>query len=235
MAKKDLMDAIVPYPKVNLSSHTHIYNDNKVIACLIDAMRPENIETNEFTALIRTTTKLLALDVFGNARTEEIKIKTPICKTLGSRISRKSVCLIPILRAGLAMEEGLVEVVPYAAHGKCGLARDEETLKPSMYLWEMPKGIEDMDAYILDPMLATGGTASCCIARLRAIGCKGKISVMSIVGAPRGVDTVQLHHPDVELFIGHLDEGLNRHGYVVPGLGDAGDRLYGPKEPPLLI
>ena len=229
MSKDNRKDIIVPYPKVSLSAHTHIYNDNAIITNQVNMLRDERASGEECRGLVRNITKLLATEAFANLPLEERTISTPICKTLGGRVKRESVVLLPILRAGLGMEEGLCELMPCALHGKCGLSRDEETLTPTMYAWEVPEGIENKQIFVLDPMLATGGSASYAISRLRAVGCKGKITLISIVAAPRGIDTIQLHHPSVEMFIAHLDEGLNRHGYIVPGLGDAGDRMFGPK------
>jgi len=226
---KDRMDIIVPYPKVSLSAHTHIFNDNAIITNQVNMLREAKISEEEFKGLVRNITKLLATEAFANLPLEEHKITTPICKTLGGRVKKGSIVLVPILRAGLGMEEGLCELMPCALHGRVGLSRDEDTLTPTMYLWDMPEGIEDREIFVLDPMLATGGSASYAISRLRAIGCKGKITLISIVAAPRGIDTIQLHHPDVEMYIAHLDEGLNRYGFIVPGLGDAGDRMFGPK------
>ncbi len=227
--KDDRIDVIVPYPKVTLSAKTHVFNDNSIITNQVNMLRDVRTSDEEFRGLVRNITKLLAAEAFANLPLEEVNITTPICRTLGGRVKRESIALVPILRAGLGMEEGLCELMPCALHGKCGISRNEETLEPTMYMWEMPDDIEKKEIFVLDPMLATGGSAGYAIGRLRAIGCKKKITLMSIVGAPRGVDFIQLHHPDVEIYLAHLDEGLNRYGYIVPGLGDAGDRMFGPK------
>lgn len=232
MGKKDRMDVIIPYSKVTPTEHTHIYNDNALLTSLVTMLRGIDTSSEEFKSLIRTITRVMAFSVFADMRLDEIVVETPICKTLAQRMSRKGIVLIPILRAGAPMEEALVELLPYAQHGRCGLSRNEETFIPTMYLWEMPDGIEDMDVYLLDPMLATGNSFNTALGKLKSIGCKGKITVVAVLGAPNGLGLLQEHHSDVEIYLAHLDEGLNRHGYIVPGLGDAGDRLYGPKNSP---
>lgn len=168
----------------------------------------------------------MAFDAFSHLETEETIIETPICKTTGVKIAGKKLALVPIMRAGEAMEQPMKDLVPQARTGHVGLYRDKDTLTPVEYFWKMPKSIEDRDIFILDPMLATGGSVFYTIKKLKSIGCKS-IHVMSIIAAPQGVDLIQLHHPDVEMYIGHLDQGLNRYGYIIPGLGDAGDRIFG--------
>ena len=221
-------EIIVPYPKVNLQKNTHVYNEHALVASKITMMRDENTPSSVFRTLIEEVTMLLASDALSHLTTEQTEVKTPICNATGVKIAGKKLVLLPILRAGLAMEPAMKKIVPQARTGFCGLYRDEHTLKPVEYYWKMPKDIENRAVFILDPMLATGGSIFHTITSLKKIGCKS-IHVMSIIGAPQGVDLIQTHHPEVEMYIGCLDAGLNRHGYIVPGLGDAGDRIFGTK------
>lgn len=219
---------IVPYPKVTLGANTHVHNDHSLIASKVSVMRDVNTPSSVFRMLVEEITMLLATDALSHLILENTEIKTPICDTTGVKVAGKKLVLVPILRAGLAMEPAMKRIVPQARTGFCGVYRDETTLIPVPYYWKMPKDIENRDVFVLDPMLATGGSVKYTIDKLKAIGCKS-IHVMSIIGAPQGVDLLQQHHPDVELHIAYLDEGLNRHGYIVPGLGDAGDRIFGTK------
>lgn len=218
----------VPYPGISLSKNTHIYNDHALIASKITTLRDENTPSSLFRTLVEEITILLSSDALSNLSIEPTLVKTPICRTVGDRVAGKKLVLVPILRAGLAMEPAMKRVVPQARTGFCGLYRDEETLEPQEYYWKMPKDIENRDVFILDPMLATGGSINFTIARLKSIGCKS-IRVMCIIAAPQGVDLIQKEHPDVEMYIARLDIGLNKYGYIVPGLGDAGDRIFGTK------
>lgn len=218
---------VQPYPKVTLRSNTHVYNDHALITSKLTIMRDVNTPLLIFRMLEEEITLLLSAYAFSNLPTQPIEVTTPICKTMGSEIAEK-IALVPILRAGLGMDRALMNVVPQAKIGHCGVYRDKETKRPVEYYWKMPEGIESMDVFVLDPMLATGGSVKYVIDKLKAIGCKS-IHTMHIVGAPQGIDLIQQHHPDVEMYIAHLDEGLNRNAYIVPGLGDAGDRLFGTK------
>lgn len=224
---EDLTVAL-PYPKVTLSKNTHIYNDHAMISAKISTLRDINTPSSIFRPIVEEITKLLAFEALADLPLEDTAITTPICDTVGSKIAGKKMVLVPIIRAGLAMEPAMKSVVPQARTGHCGVYRDENTLEPIQYYWKMPKDIENRAAFILDPMLATGGSIKYTIDRLKKIGCK-TIYVMSIIAAPQGVDLIQRHHPDVEMYIAHLDQGLNRKGYIVPGLGDAGDRIFGTK------
>ena len=219
---------MVPYPEVKLSENTHVYNNHALISSKITVMRDENTPSSIFRSLVEEVTTLLAHDALSHLELENYKVKTPICHTVGKRVAGKKLVLVPILRAGLAMEPAMKRVVPQARTGFCGVYRDEETLKPQEYYWKMPKDIENREVLVLDPMLATGGSIDYTICRLKQTGCKS-IKVMSIIGAPQGVARLQEKHPEVELYIAHLDKGLNSKGYIVPGLGDAGDRIFGTK------
>lgn len=219
---------LVPYPKVTLSPKTHVYNDHALISSKISVMRDVDTPSSVFRMLVEEVTMLLASDALSHLALEDIEVKTPICDAIGTKVAGKKLVLVPIMRAGLAMEPAMKRIVPQARTGFCGVYRNEDTLEPVEYFWKMPKDIENRDVFILDPMLATGGSIKYAIDRLKSIGCRS-IHVMSIIGAPQGIDLIQQHHRDVEMYIAHLDAGLNRKGYIVPGLGDAGDRIFGTK------
>ena len=223
MEKKD--PAIVPS---FISKNTHIFNNHALIASKISVLRDKNTPSSLFRTLVEEITILLSSGALSHLTLEDCEIATPICKTVGKRVAGKKLVLVPILRAGLAMEPPMKRVVPQARTGFCGLYRDEVTLKPHEYFWKMPKDIENRAVFILDPMLATGGSIDYTVGRLKKIGCKS-ITVMSIIAAPQGIELIQYKHPDVEMYIACLDEGLNENGYIVPGLGDAGDRIFGTK------
>ena len=222
-------ELIVQYPKVNLGKNTHIYDKHALITSKITMMRDEKTPSSVFRTLVEEVTMLLASDALSHLPTEQTEVKTPICNATGIKIAGKKLVLVPILRAGMAMEPAMKKIVPQARTGFCGLYRDENTLKPVRYYWKMPKkDMENRAIFILDPMLATGGSVHHTIMCLKEIGCKS-IHVMSVIAAPQGIDLIQTQHPEVEMYIGCLDAGLNEHGYIVPGLGDAGDRIYGTK------
>ena len=163
-----------------------------------------------------------------NLKMEEYLVETPICVTAGARIAGKKLVLAPIMRAGMGMEPAAKMVVPQSRTGHIGLYRNEVTLDPVEYFWKMPKEVESRDVFVLDPMLATGGSAVAAVNKLKEVGCES-IHFMCLIAAPQGVDEMQRTHPDVDLYIGALDLGLNSSGYIVPGLGDAGDRIFGTK------
>lgn len=228
MIKKDDIGIVVQYPKVTLAEKTHVYNDHALISHKVGVLRREKTPSSTFRKIITEITELMAFEAFSHLQLKDTPITTPICDTIGSEIAGKKLVLLPIMRAGLAMEPAMKNVVPQSRTGFCGVYRDEGTLQPIEYYWKMPKDIENRSVFILDPMLATGGSINYTINKLDKIGCKS-IHVMSIIAAPQGIDLIQQHHPDVEMYIAHLDEGLNRYGYIVPGLGDAGDRIFGTK------
>ena len=219
---------IVEKKQIELLPTTHIYNGHPLIEHKISIMRDLTTPSSVFRKLVEEVTKLMAYDAFSHLELKEKEVTTPICTTTGQKISGKKQVLVPILRAGLVMEPPMRDIVPSIRTGMCGLYRDEETLKPQKYFWKMPKNIENREVFVLDPMLATGGSADFTVTELKKIGVK-TIHFMGIIGAPEGVDLMQKKHPDVELFIAHLDKGLNQNGYIVPGLGDAGDRIFGTK------
>lgn len=227
LARKE-NNLIVSHFRLDLAPTTHVYNGHALIESKISIMRDINTPSSVFRKLVEEVTKLMAFDAFSKLKMEDKEITTPICDTIGKKISGKKQVLVPILRAGLAMEQPMKDIVPQARTGFCGVYRDEETLKPHEYYWKMPKDIENREVFVLDPMLATGGSVDYTVTRLKNIGCK-TIHYMGIIGAPEGIILMQEKHPDVELFIAHLDKGLNKDGYIVPGLGDAGDRIFGTK------
>lgn len=218
----------VPFPSVSPADSTHILSWHPLIMHKITEMRKANTDSTTFRKLAEEVTSLICGEAMQKLETEEYVIETPICKTIGRRISGKKLVVVPILRAGLGMEDAVKMVVPKSRTGHIGLYRDEETLEPHEYFFKAPKGIEEREVFIVDPMLATGGSADAAINLLKKRGCK-KINFLCIIAAPQGMDLIQRKHPDVELYIGCLDRGLNKNGYIVPGLGDAGDRIFGTK------
>ena len=221
-------DMLIPYPKIVIAGNTHIYNGHPFISSKVSVLRDKSTPSMTFRDIVGEITQLMTFEALSSLTLEDMEIMTPICKTIGKKIAGKKMVMLPIIRAGLAMEPAMREIVPLARTGHCGVYRDEETLAPVPYYWKVPKDVENRSVFILDPMLATGGSVNYAINRLKKLGCK-EIIVMAIIGAPQGVDLIQTHHPDVKMYIAHLDAGLNRHGYIVPGLGDAGDRIFGTK------
>lgn len=225
---KDKTVVVAPM-KINLAKNTHIYNEHSLIQAKISVLRDENTPSSIFRKVVEEITILLASDALSHLPLEDISVTTPICKTTGSKIAGKKMVLVPIIRAGLAMEPAMKAVVPQARTGFCGVYRDPDTSKPVPYYWKMPDDIGNRSVFILDPMLATGGSMLYTIDRLKKEHHCKSIHLMSIIAAPEGVDLIQTLHPDVEMYIAQLDEGLNCDRYIVPGLGDAGDRIYGTK------
>ena len=159
---------------------------------------------------------------------EDVKITTPICETTAKQLEGKKLAIVPILRAGIGMVEGMLALIPAAKVGHIGLYRDPETLEPVEYYCKLPADCDEREVFVVDPMLATGGSCAAAIELLKAKGVK-KIRFLCTIAAPEGVERMQKEHPDVDLYIGALDDHLNDHGYIVPGLGDAGDRIFGTK------
>lgn len=202
--------------------------DHPVIKHKISILRDKNTGSNEFRSIIREITILLAYEASKDFTLEEYDLETPICKTKGYRLSGKKLGIIPILRAGLGMVDGLIEVFPAARVGHIGMYRDEKTMKPVEYYLKIPKDSNKRDMLVVDPMLATGGSACDAIQRLKEKGCTS-LKLLNIIAAPEGIKKVQEEHPDIDIYIAQLDEKLNDDCYIVPGLGDAGDRLFGTK------
>jgi uracil phosphoribosyltransferase len=191
-------------------------------------MRMEDTGSKDFRELLNEIAMFMGYEITRDLPLEEIEIKTPVARCKAKMIAGKKLAIIPILRAGLGMVDGLLTVVPVAKVGHIGLYRDPDTHKPVEYYCKLPFDIEDRITIVCDPMLATGGSASDAIDMLKAKGVK-HIKLMCLVGAPEGVKAVQERHPDVDIFLAALDDHLNDHAYIVPGLGDAGDRLFGTK------
>ena len=170
----------------------------------------------------------MGYEITRDLQLEEVDIETPICKTKARMLQGKKMAIVPILRAGVGMVDGILELVPQAKVGHIGLYRDPETKKPVEYFCKLPQDVEQRDFFIVDPMLATGGSASAAITLLKNKNISS-IRLVCLVGCPEGVKKVQDDHPDVDIYLASLDERLNEHYYIVPGLGDAGDRIFGTK------
>lgn len=194
----------------------------------ISVLRSETTSTKEFRELISEIAMLLCYEAMKDAKLEEIDIKTPIMPTKGYKINEDNYAFVPILRAGMGMVDGVLKVMPTARIGHIGLYRNEETLEPVKYYCKLPKNIENKEVFLLDPMLATGGSGSSAITMLKQDGVK-KIKFLCIIAAPEGLKKIKHDHPDVEIYCAQLDDKLNSNGYIMPGLGDAGDRIYGTK------
>ena len=191
-------------------------------------IRKKTTGTNEFRQIVGEIGGLMVYEMTRDLPLKNVEIETPIGKTVQKELAGKKLVVVPILRAGLGMVEGFLSVLPAAKVGHIGLYRDPETLKPVEYYCKLPKDVEERDIIVVDPMLATGGSAEAAITFLKEHGCKN-IKLVNIIAAPEGIKMVQEKHPDVDIYVAGLDEKLNEHGYIVPGLGDAGDRLFGTK------
>ena len=202
--------------------------DHPVISHKLGYLRDKNTGGKDFRALVNEISMLMAYEVTRDLKTDEVEIETPLQKTMVKRLSGKKLGVVPIFRAGIGMVDGMLSLMPTAKVGHIGLYRDPETLEPVEYYCKLPVDAEERDFLVLDPMLATGGSASDAIKLLKQKGCKN-IKLVCIIAAPEGVEAVQRNHPDVDIFVAALDERLNEHSYIVPGLGDAGDRLFGTK------
>lgn len=201
--------------------------DHPLIKHKLTNIRKETTNTKDFYQNVEEIAGLMAYEVTRDFPLKPVEIKTPICTTMQYELSN-DVVIVPILRAGLGMVEGMRNMIPTAKVGFIGLYRDEKTLEPHEYYAKFPETIVNSIVLVVDPMLATGGSASAAITLLKQRGCKN-IRYIGLVGAPEGVKTLQLEHPDVDIYLASLDEKLNEVGYIVPGLGDCGDRLFGTK------
>ena len=208
-------------------SNVHVV-DHPLVQHKLTLMRQKDCGTKDFRQLLEEISTLMAYEVTRDLPLEEIEIETPITKCRSKIIAGKKLGVVPILRAGLGMVDGIVNLVPTAKVGHIGLYRDPETHMPVEYYCKLPTDIDERDLIVVDPMLATGGSAIAAIDFIKQRGCKS-ITLMCLVGCPEGVSAVQESHPDVDIFIAAIDEKLNEHKYIVPGLGDAGDRLFGTK------
>ena len=202
--------------------------DHPLIQHKLSILRDEKTSVKEFRELVSEIAMLMCYEATRDLPMEEIDVQTPVAVAKCRRIAGKKLAVVPILRAGLGMVDGMVSMMPNVKVGHIGLFRDPETKEPVKYYFKMPADIAERDAIVVDPMLATGGSASAAIAFLKEAGVK-HIKLMSIIGAPEGVERMQADHPDVDIFGAALDDHLNENAYIVPGLGDAGDRIFGTK------
>lgn len=194
----------------------------------VTLMRSVETGSKDFRQLLDEITLLMGYEITRDLPLEDVDVQTPLVKMVGKRIAGKKLGIVPILRAGLGMVHGMLDLIPTAKVGHIGLYRDPETLKPVEYYCKLPSDIAERTFIVTDPMLATGGSASAAITLLKEKGAK-HIQLMCLVAAPEGVEVVNKNHPDVTIFVAALDESLNEHGYILPGLGDAGDRIFGTK------
>ncbi len=202
--------------------------DHPLIRHKLAIIRDKNTCTKQFREIVSELATLMAYESFKDVPTQEITVETPLETTTQTVVKENSIAIIPILRAGLGMVDGILTLFPAAKVGHIGLYRDEETFEPHEYYCKLPANIEEKVVMVVDPMLATGGSACDAIKLLKKRGCK-KIKFLCIIAAPEGVKKLSQAHPDVEIFVSTLDRGLNEHAYILPGLGDAGDRIFGTK------
>ena len=202
--------------------------DHPLIQHKIGFIRRTSTGTRDFRDTISEIAMLICYEATRDLKLQDVEIETPICKTTVKELKGRKLCVVPILRAGLGMVDGMLALIPTAKVGHIGLYRDPETLKPVEYYCKMPADVSEREIFVVDPMLATGGSSVAAIQMLKDRGCK-HIHFMCIIAAPEGLKAMQEAHPDVDIYVGALDEKLNEHGYIVPGLGDAGDRIFGTK------
>ena len=202
--------------------------DHPLIQHKIGVIRRTDTGTKDFRQTIGEIAMLICYEATRDLKLRDVEIETPICKTTVKELKGRKLCVVPILRAGLGMVDGMLALIPAAKVGHIGLYRDPETLKPVEYYCKMPADVAEREIFVVDPMLATGGSSVAAIQMLKDRGCQ-KIHFMCIIAAPEGLKAMQEAHPDVDIYVGSLDEKLNEHGYIVPGLGDAGDRIFGTK------
>lgn len=210
-----------------MNDNIHILN-HPLLQHKLTILRNENTSTKDFRELVSEIAMLMTYEATRDLPLEDIEVKTPIDTGTFKTISGKKLAIVPILRAGLGMVDGVLKMMPAARVGHIGLFRDPDTLEPVKYYCKMPADIAERDVMIVDPMLATGGSASAAITFMKEYGCK-HIKLMSVLAAPEGLARIEKDHPDVEVYVAGLDDHLNEHGYIVPGLGDAGDRIFGTK------
>jgi uracil phosphoribosyltransferase len=202
--------------------------DHPLIQHKIGYIRRKDTGTKDFRQTISEIAMLICYEATRNLPLEEVNIETPICPTTVKELKGKKMAIVPILRAGLGMVDGMLDLIPAAKVGHIGLYRDPETHLPIEYYCKLPADCNEREVFVVDPMLATGGSAAAAIQMLKDKGCK-KIHFMCIIAAPEGIEAMQKAHPDVDIYVGAKDEKLNSNAYIVPGLGDAGDRIFGTK------
>ena len=208
-------------------SQVHVIN-HPMIQHKLSIMRDKNTGSKDFRQLLNEIALLMGYEVTRDLPLEDSEIETPICKMTARKVSGRKLALVPILRAGLGMVDGLLSLVPVAKVGHIGLYRDETTHEPVEYYFKMPEDIQERLVIVTDPMLATGGSATDAITMLKKRGCSN-IRLMCLVAVPEGIAKVQAAHPDVDIYVAAVDDHLNENAYIVPGLGDAGDRIFGTK------
>ena len=208
-------------------SKVHIM-DHPLVAHKLTIMRDKNTSVKDFRELVSEIGMLITYEATRDLPLTTKHIETPICEMDAPTLAGRKFVVVPILRAGLGLVDGVLRMVPSARVGHIGMYRDEETLEPHPYFCKMPKDVAERDVLIVDPMLATGGSAAEAIGEMKKRGCK-HIKLMVLVAAPEGIERVRRDHPDVDIYVAAVDEKLNDHGYIVPGLGDAGDRIFGTK------
>lgn len=208
-------------------SELHVF-DHPLIQHKLSILRDKNTSVKEFRELVGEIAMLMCYEATRDLPLEEVEIETPVAKATVKRLAGKKLAIVPILRAGLGMVDGMVAMIPSCKVGHIGLYRDPETLEPVEYYCKLPPDITERDVIVVDPMFATGGSASAACTFLKQHGCK-HIKLMCIIGSPPAWEKMQHDHPDVDVYVAAMDPVLNDHGYIVPGLGDAGDRIFGTK------
>ena len=202
--------------------------DHPLLQHKVTVLRNKNTGVKDFRTTVSEIAGLMCYEATRNLALEDVEIETPVATAVVKKLAGKKLAVVPILRAGLGMVDGFLTMVPTAKVGHIGLYRDPQTLEPVKYYCKMPMDIQERDVFIVDPMLATGGSATAAIEFIKEYGCTS-INLMNIIAAPEGIERVHKDHPDVDIFVAAVDEKLNDHGYIVPGLGDAGDRIFGTK------
>ena len=202
--------------------------DHPLIQHKITYIRREDVGSKEFREIVGEIASLMCYEATRDLKLQDVKIKTPICETTGKELSGKKLAIVPILRAGLGMVDGMIHMIPSAKVGHIGLYRDPDTFEPIEYYCKLPADCDEREVFVVDPMLATGGSSVAAIQMLKDKGVK-RIRFMCIIAAPEGLERLHKAHPDIQIYCGNLDRCLNEHAYICPGLGDAGDRIFGTK------
>ena len=202
--------------------------DHPLIQHKINYIRNEEVGSKEFREIVGEIASLMCYEATRDLKMEDVKIKTPICEMTGKQLSGKKLAVVPILRAGLGMVDGMLNMIPSAKVGHIGLYRDPQTYEPVEYYCKLPSDCDEREVFVVDPMLATGGSAVAAVNFIKQHGGK-KIKFMAIIAAPEGLKKLQEAHPDIQIYVGHIDRELNENAYICPGLGDAGDRIFGTK------
>ena len=205
-----------------------VVTDHPLIQHKLSIMKDKNTGSKDFREILEEISMLMCYEVTRNFPLEEVEIETPLCRAKTKMLTGKKVAIVPILRAGLGMVDGMLRIIPVAKIGHIGLYRDPETLKPVEYYCKLPNDITEREIIVTDPMLATGGSAADAVSLLKNKGAKN-IKLMCLLAAPEGIEAFHKVHPEVDVYVAHIDDHLNDHGYIVPGLGDAGDRIFGTK------